>query len=78
MQATEQIPFSDDGANLSGVVLDPSEAAVAGADIVVSEVGGSQQRSTKSSADGSFSFAMLPSGSYLIHVQAKDGLGSFV
>ena len=57
---------------VSGTVLDPSEARVAGATVFLTRIGGSQDRSMTTAADGSFSFRDVPPGSYSVSVQAKE------
>lgn len=65
-----QTAFSEDKAALSGVVHDISRAVVAGADVTLSRVDGSQQRSSKSGADGTFAFTGLPADTYVVNVRA--------
>ena len=64
-------PASSDQARISGLVLDPSGAAVYGADITLSTTTGSQQLTVKSGADGRFIFTKLAAGSYVVTVGAS-------
>ncbi|MBL8234472.1 MAG: TonB family protein, partial [Bryobacterales bacterium] len=59
------------GSRLDGSVLDPSGAAVPGAEITVSFEGGNRKEITRSGADGTYSFASLPTGVYTIEVRAR-------
>jgi hypothetical protein len=75
---SERAPLPDapsasvaESARISGTVLDPSDAAVSGAEITLTEVGKSQVRFLVAGADGSFAFNDLPAGSYVILVEAK-------
>jgi hypothetical protein len=52
-------------------VLDASGATVSGADVHLSHGDGSQLRTMTSEANGEFSFAKIPAGSYLVTVNAK-------
>jgi hypothetical protein len=58
-------------ASVSGAVLDPSGAAVSGAEVTLTEVGPSQRLSSVTGADGRFDFRDLAPGSYVILVKAK-------
>jgi hypothetical protein len=75
-QASRQISSSSDNAALSGMILDKSGAVVVGASVTLSTKDGTQQRSATSQQDGTFTFRQLPSGSYIVSVQAK-GFTSF-
>src|SRR5258705_12813160 len=56
---------------ISGTVTDKSGAAVAGAEVVVNNVGGSLTRSTTTNTDGAYVVAALPGGTYNLVVTAK-------
>jgi hypothetical protein len=51
--------------------LDPSGAAVSGAEVTLTVVGTAQEHSVVTAADGRFAFNHLPSGSYVVLVKAK-------
>src|SRR5882757_8189641 len=51
-----------------GTVTDPSGALVAGATVKVRNVGTGQERSTTTSADGSYSVPELPIGTYVVSI----------
>src|SRR6266849_3186699 len=55
-------------ADVRGTVMDEQGAAVAGADVTITNVQTGLSRSTKSGSDGSYSFTELPLGTYNIHV----------
>ncbi len=76
-RAILEIPPSSDQARIFGLVLDPTGAAISGAEITVSRVGESQQSVLKSGQDGRFSVAKLPSGSFVVAVRAT-GFTTFV
>ncbi len=54
--------------NLSGQVMDASEAVVSGATVTANGVATGYQRSTKSGSDGSYLLADLPIGDYIVTV----------
>ncbi len=58
-------------ATLSGLVADPSSAAIPGAAVTVRNVDTSDTRKTTSSADGRYTLSQLPPGAYEITVEAK-------
>jgi carboxypeptidase family protein len=58
-------------ASVSGTVLDISGAAISGAEVTLIETRKSQERSTTTGTDGSFSFSALAPGSYTIVVKAS-------
>ncbi len=66
-----QIPATG-SASISGVVLDPSGASVAGAQVSLTNNDGSQTGTLTSGTNGEFTFAKLPPGSYLVIVNAKN------
>jgi hypothetical protein len=62
---------AQDTGYISGTVTDKSGAAVAGAEVVVNDVGGSLTRTTTTNTDGAYVVAGLPGGTYDIKVTAK-------
>ena len=56
--------------SITGTVVDSSGAAIADARLVLSYDDASAQRETSSSADGTFTFAGVPAGSYHIAITA--------
>src|SRR5712664_1631529 len=62
---------AQDTGYISGTVTDKSGAAVAGAEIVVNNVGGSLTRTTTTNSDGAYVVAALPGGTYNLVVTAK-------
>ena len=64
-------------AQLSGVVVDSSGAAVPGAKVIAQQTDTQQQRSTLSGSDGSYVLPNLPVGPYQLEVQAS-GFTSYV
>jgi len=63
---------TDESANVAGTVLDVSGASVAGAEVSLMHEDGTELRTMLSGANGEFNFARIPSGSYLVIVNAKD------
>jgi hypothetical protein len=75
---TRQAPLPDapsaseeGSASISGAVLDPSGAAVSGAEVTVTNLGASQGRTVVTGPDGRFTLTDVPSGTYAILVKAK-------
>ena len=66
-----QSPSAEGSASVAGTVLDASGATISGANVRLSHGDGSQPHTMMSEANGEFSFAMLPAGSYLVTVNAK-------
>src|SRR5579864_6354499 len=60
-----------------GTVTDPSGAVIAGAKVTVKNVGTGLERTTETSADGSYSLPELPIGSYTVTV-TQSGFQTFV
>jgi len=63
-------PAQDTG-YISGTVTDKSGAAIAGADVVITNTSGSLTRTTATNSDGAYVVAGLPGASYNIVVSAK-------
>jgi len=61
--------------SISGVVIDPSGAAVTGADVKATSADTAQSFSAKSDASGSFRINLLPTGAYKIEIK-KEGFRS--
>jgi Carboxypeptidase regulatory-like domain len=57
---------------IAGIVLDTSGASVPGAEVSVMHQDGTELRTTLSGPHGEFDFARMPSGSYLLIVNARD------
>jgi Carboxypeptidase regulatory-like domain len=55
---------------LSGTILDPNAAVIAGARIVISNPTTEESLETRSSDEGHFSFADLPAGEYLLTIDS--------
>src|SRR5690242_16405639 len=64
-------------AQISGTVLDSSGAAIAGAQVQITNTGTNATRSTQSSADGTYSFPNLSIGPYKLEV-SKSGFTTYV
>jgi iron complex outermembrane receptor protein len=58
------------GAEIEGVILDPTGAAVAGAEIVLRLIAGAGEWKTRSDSAGRFVFHSIADGQYSIHVSA--------
>jgi hypothetical protein len=56
---------------ISGTVTDKSGAAVAGAQVVVTNTGGNLTRNTETNGDGVYAASALPAGTYDVTVTAK-------
>jgi hypothetical protein len=73
----ERIP-SESGMSLAatgsvvGIVLDTSGASVPGAEVTVMHEDGTELHATVAGTNGEFSFTKMPSGSYIVIVNAKD------
>src|SRR6266849_2027239 len=63
--------YSQDTGYISGTVIDKSGAAVAGAEITLTNTAGSLTRTTSSNNDGAYVIAGLPGDSYNLSVAAK-------
>jgi Carboxypeptidase regulatory-like domain len=63
---------TDQSPNVAGTVLDVSGASVAGAEVRLMHEDGTELRTMLSGANGEFNFTKIPSGSYLVIVNAKD------
>ncbi|HEV1996339.1 MAG TPA: carboxypeptidase regulatory-like domain-containing protein [Candidatus Acidoferrum sp.] len=62
---------AQDTGYISGTVSDKSGAAIAGADVVVTDAGGNLTRTTATNGDGAYVVAGLPGGAYNLFVTAK-------
>jgi hypothetical protein len=74
--STEQLPFAEGSASVSGVVMDISGAVVPGATVGVMNMDQTKRKTVTSGAAGEFAFTRLPPGSYLLVVKAT-GLEPF-
>lgn len=63
-------------AAISGRVTDPDRAVIAGADITLINVESGSQQKTRSAADGTFRFADLQQGRYVVQISAA-GFGMY-
>ncbi len=63
--------FAQSTTSLSGIVTDPSGAAVAGASIQLNNTDTSLRRDVKSSGDGSYNFVAVPPGTYKVTASAS-------
>ena len=63
--------YGQDTGYVSGTVSDKSGAAIAGAEVVITNVTGSSTRSTVTNSDGAYVVAGLPGATYNITVSAK-------
>jgi hypothetical protein len=68
--AQQSLP-AEGSASVAGTVLDVSGATVSGADVRLMQGDGTQLHTMVSEANGEFSFAKIPAGSYLVTVYAK-------
>jgi hypothetical protein len=68
---TAFVAKAQDTGYISGTVTDKSGAAVAGAEVVISNVSGNATHPTTTNGDGAYVVAGLPGGSYNIEVTAK-------
>ena len=65
-------PTAEASASISGVVQDVSAAAVAGAEVSLTDANGSPRGMALSDANGAFTFSPIAPGSYRVTVDAKD------
>ena len=63
--------------DLAGVVKDASGAAVAGADVEVTNLGTGFKQSTKTNAQGEYRFVNLPSAHYSVDISAPGMKGGY-
>jgi hypothetical protein len=71
MLCTAYVAKAQDTGYISGTVSDKSGAAVVGAEIVLTDVGGNLTRTTASNSDGAYVIPGLPGGTYNLSVSAK-------
>src|SRR6201993_4789199 len=64
--------FAQTSASISGTVIDPSGAAVAGANVTVTDLGTGTVRSGTTNASGFYAIPALAPGNYSVNVE-KDG-----
>src|ERR1700740_3356753 len=64
--------FAQTSASISGTVLDPSGAAVAGANVSTTDLGTGTVRSGTTNASGFYAIPALAPGNYSVNVE-KDG-----
>lgn len=65
-------PAAEASASISGVVQDMTGAAVAGAEVRLTDANGSPRGMALSDANGAFTFSPIPPASYRVRVNAKD------
>ena len=65
------VSLAQDTGYISGTVIDKSGAAVAGADVTLTNTAGSITRATTTNADGAYTIAGLPGDTYNLSVSAK-------
>jgi len=63
---------TDGSANVTGIVLDASGASVAGAEVNLMHEDGTELHTMLSGVNGEFTFTKIPSGPYLVTVNARD------
>src|SRR5205807_1457905 len=59
-------------AGLQGTVVDKSQAAVAGANVTITNKATGDTRTTKANAQGEYRFALLPAGVYNVKINAPS------
>jgi Carboxypeptidase regulatory-like domain len=70
--APESGTYVPETGSVTGIVVDTSGASVPGAEVSVMHEDGTELHTTISGANGDFNFTNMPSGSYLVIVNAKD------
>src|SRR5258708_23973438 len=65
------VSYAQDTGYISGTVIDKSGAAIAGADVTLTNTAGSITRSTASNAEGAYTIAGLQGDTYKLTVSAK-------
>jgi len=68
------LPFASraqDTGYISGTVTDKSGAAIVGAEVVITSVGGNLTRTTTTNTEGAYVLAALPGGTYNLSITAK-------
>jgi hypothetical protein len=76
MNDTKSASSGEDGQNagprsISGTILDPSGAAIAGAEVILLSRDGKELSRTTTNKEGSFQFEKLPTGTYQLEAQAS-------
>ena len=69
--------MAQEGGSISGAVLDPSDAVLPGAHVVLRGLESGAFRETASGADGGYSFLNLPAGHYRLEVSYPNGFRAF-
>ena len=77
-RVTKQDAARPSAATVAGVVLDPQDAAVGGAEVVLTDEATKKEFAAKSSDDGRFSFAVLPEGKYTVSVTSPGFRGLLI
>src|SRR5215471_2023253 len=57
---------------IAGTVTDPSGASVPGATVTIVNAGTNESQTTTTDSDGSYRFALVPPGSYIVDVKATN------
>jgi hypothetical protein len=70
-------PAAQGSASLSGIVVDPTGAAVAGARITLADSNDAPLRTATADNSGAFLFSDLPAGSFQLIVLSAVGMGSY-
>ena len=77
MAMTASLSMAQGTSQISGAVHDATGLAVPGAQVTATQTATGQRRAVPSGADGSYTFANLPIGPYLLEV-TKDGFNKYV
>jgi Carboxypeptidase regulatory-like domain/TonB-dependent Receptor Plug Domain len=66
------VSFAQSGTTgaLTGTVTDPSGAVIAGATVTITNIGTGQERTATTSANGGYTFSLLPPGNYSVKFSA--------
>lgn len=76
-RVTKQDASKTSAASVAGVVLDWQDAAVGGAEVVLTDEATKREFAAKSSDEGRFAFAVLPEGKYTLRV-ASPGFSALL